>query len=126
MVAVDVSVTDMAAKAAEGGNAWRHALARRERRKHNRYPGPELVPFVLDVRGRWGQEAEAWLRRVLRRTAAPADRAEQADACRYAVAAALQAACAEQIASAHGAGHGLRGNPRFGDGRVAQAPGGAG
>ena len=101
MVAMDVTVTDMTANA-HGGQPWRHALARKERKKHTRYPGPELVPFVVDVRGRWGKEAEAWMKRVAKRLAAE-QRTEAVRACRYEVSLALQAAVAEQLASCHGA-----------------------
>ena len=103
LVALDVSVTNLVTKAARGGGAWRHALARRERKKHQRYPGPELVPFVMDVRGRWGREAEAWLRRAVRRCPAE-ERADKARECRYAVAVALQEHCAEQLGTCHGPG----------------------
>ena len=96
-----MAVTDITA-GVQNGQAWRHALARKERKKHTRYPGPELVPFVVDVRGRWGREAEAWMRRVAKRV--PADhRGEAVRACRYEVSLALQAAVAEQLASCHGA-----------------------
>ena len=44
----------------------RLARIRREKTKHGRYPGPGLAPFVLDTRGRWGHEAVAWLRAVVR------------------------------------------------------------
>ena len=101
MVATDVTVTNIAS-GVEGGNAWRHTLARKERKKHLRYPGPELVPFCVDVRGRWGREAEAWLRRAVRRSPAE-QRSEQIRACRYAVSFALQVAVAEQLCSCHGA-----------------------
>ena len=39
-------------------------LERHERYKHRRYPGPALVPFVIDVRGAWGSEARAWLKTI--------------------------------------------------------------
>ena len=39
-------------------------LERHERYKHRRYPGPALVPFVIDVRGAWGSEAQAWLKTI--------------------------------------------------------------
>ena len=40
-------------------------LERHERKKHTRYPGGTLVPFILDVHGRWGREAAAWARTLV-------------------------------------------------------------
>jgi len=98
-VCMDVSITD-GAELARRGRPWRHVLERRERRKHRRYPGPGLRPFVIDVGGRWGREALAWLRQVLRRV--PKDeRGEAARNCRAGVAAALQTQCAVQFCTAH-------------------------
>eukprot|EP00974_Lingulodinium_polyedra_P047851 4594375-Lingulodinium_polyedra.AAC.1 len=36
-------------------------MERRGRAQHRRYPGTQLVFFVVDARGRRGREAEAWL-----------------------------------------------------------------
>ena len=102
IVAVDVSVTDISTPAVGDGQAWRYLIARRERRKHARYPGPELVPFVVDVRGRWGREAEAWLKRTAKRYAGEEGVKAQMRTCRYAVGTALQVSCAEQLACASG------------------------
>ena len=101
-VRMDVTVTD-GAELARRGRPWRHTLERRERRKHLRYPGPSLRPFVVDVGGRWGREALAWLRQVLRRLP-PDARSLAAQRCRAAVAVALQGECAEQVCRAFGAG----------------------
>ena len=76
-----------------------HGLTRRERTKHKRYPGPGLLPFVLDNRGRWGKEALQWVRGVLRNVPA-ADRAERLARLRASVAMTLQTAVADQIISA--------------------------
>jgi hypothetical protein len=62
---VDVSCLEGAVVYGRIRNAT-HGIARREKRKHKRYPGPGLVPFVLDNRGRWGREAIQWLRSTLR------------------------------------------------------------
>ena len=64
-IALDVSVVDTT-RVAEHGHRWHTVLSRREKEKHRRYPGPGLIPFVVDVNGRWGDEAESWLRRCLR------------------------------------------------------------
>ena len=63
-------------------------LARRERVKHMRYPGENLIPFCVDVRGKWGREAIAWTKGVLR-PLLPEDRAEASHRLRWSVAKAL-------------------------------------
>ena len=100
-VCIDVSITD-GAQIARQGRPWRFVLERRERLKHTRYPGPGLRPFVVDVGGRWGREAVAWLRQVVRKLPEE-DRSQAAQSCRSAVAMALQSQCAEQVCSAHSA-----------------------
>eukprot|EP00959_Pyramimonas_sp_CCMP1952_P158627 3318125-Pyramimonas_sp.AAC.1 len=40
-------------------------IQRREKVKHLRSPFQGLVPCVLDINGKWGAEAEAWLRRMI-------------------------------------------------------------
>ena len=101
-VHIDTTVTDLASLAERGGAAWKHGLARREQTKHLRYPGPTLVPFVLDVRGRWGREATAWFKGFLRKHVAEEDRSEKAKLGRWMVAEALQNACATQVTTAMG------------------------
>jgi hypothetical protein len=97
-VKMDVSVVD-GATMHRGVRQAKWCLARREKTKHARYPGPGLVPFVLDTRGRWGHEATAWLRSVVR--CLPQDqRAETMARCRYKVSVALQRGVADQIWSA--------------------------
>ena len=44
--------------AREPGEAARRA----ERQKHERYPGPELTAFVVELPGRLGGEARQWLK----------------------------------------------------------------
>ena len=41
------------------GRGALRGIERRERKKHLRYPGRGLFPFVLDVRGKWGREVHA-------------------------------------------------------------------
>ena len=56
-VCLDISLVNSTAEAAHG-RPFKATLQRRERAKHRRYPFQGLVPFVLDVNGRWGNEAE--------------------------------------------------------------------
>ena len=58
-----------------------------------------LVPFVIDINGRWGAEAETWLRRAVGELSEP-ERITARSALRSAVARALQSQVAEQIALA--------------------------
>ena len=77
------------------GLAAQIRLERHERKKHTRYPGARLIPFVLDVRGRWGKEACAWARAMVRRLP-KIDRAPTLQDLRWRVSPALQLAVAEQ------------------------------
>ena len=77
------------------GLAAQIQLERHERKKHTRYPGARLIPFVLDVRGRWGKEACAWARAMVRRLP-KIDRAPTLQDLRWRVSHALQLAVAEQ------------------------------
>ena len=58
-----------------------------------------LVPFVLDINGRWGAEAETWLRRAVGELS-ETERNAARRSLRSAVARALQGQVAEQIALA--------------------------
>ena len=98
MLYIDVSDTSAACGAGtpEGRNrATRNgaAAAAMEERKHRRYPGGGLVPFVLEAHGRLGLEAQSLLRRWA---------ADDADLCaaRQALAATLQRANADAYVSA--------------------------
>ena len=94
---IDVSVCDAAFPGAPRDNWW--ALERRERAKHGCYPGPGLYPFVLDTRGRWGREADALIRLILR--AIPEEQRIPALLdCRLMVARSMQMAVAGQILTA--------------------------
>ena len=97
-IKMDVSVVD-GATTHRGVRQAKWCLARREKAKHTRYPGPGLVPFVLDTRGRWGHEATAWLRAVVRHIPHET-RAEAMAKCRYRVSVALQRGVAGQVWSA--------------------------
>ena len=73
-------------------------LERRERTKHRKYPGPSMIPFVADARGRWGVEAKAWARGICK--GLPADqKGEQWAKLQWVVARALQEGVAEQVYS---------------------------
>ena len=92
-VYLDVSVVAGQVSAADGQD---RAILRRERAKHTRYPGAGLIPFVMDIRGKWGREAAAWAR-GLARTCGISEAGTQLQALRYRVSTVLQRAAAEQI-----------------------------
>ena len=97
-VCLDISLVDSVHAAIHGGGGA-GTRARRERAKHLRYPHRDMVPFVVDLNGRWGEEAETWLRKAL--TAIPMDeRAEARFALRGKIARTLQYHLTSQTASA--------------------------
>ena len=85
--------------ATEPGRPYQAVPQRRERTKHLRYPGRGLVPFVVDVNGRWGTEAEQWMRRVLSELP-DAERHPARCSLRSAIARGLHSRIAEQVAQA--------------------------
>ena len=95
-ICLDVSLVDTVAVALNG-RPFQATLQRREKIKHRRYPFMGLVPFVIDINGRWGAEAETWLRRAVGELSEP-ERITARSALRSAVARALQSQVAEQIA----------------------------
>ena len=97
-VCLDISLVDSVA-VAQTGCPYRPALQRREKVKHRRYPFVGMVPFVLDINGRWGAEAETWLRRVVGELP-ETERSHARCSLRSAVARAFQGQVAEQIALA--------------------------
>ena len=98
-VCLDISLVNVVAEATLHGRTYKAALQRRERAKHRRYPFPGLVPFVLDINGRWGTEAETWLRRMLGELP-ESERNAARVSLRSSVARALHGQVAEQIALA--------------------------
>ena len=72
-------------------------LARREQAKHKRYPGAGMIPFVIDVRGRWAKEAQAWMRTAVQ-DFYPDNTTEMVQSIRYEVSIALMVSVAEQCA----------------------------
>ena len=59
---MDVSIC---AAAAHDGVSVQQRFARREKSKHDRYAGGELIPFAVDPRGSWGSEAKAWVQHII-------------------------------------------------------------
>ena len=99
-ICLDISVIDSVAVAAtQGGRSYAAALQRREREKHARYPHRGLVPFAVDMNGRWGMEAENWMRRVLSELP-EAERHDARCSLRSAVARGLHSQVAAQVAHA--------------------------
>lgn len=68
--------------------------------KYRRYPGPNMVPLVLDARGRWGVEAQVWARGIARSIAAHTGKA-LAD-LRWRISQALKVTVAGQCYRASG------------------------
>ena len=93
-IAIDISVVD----GADGKAPAKYAITRRERLKHRRYPGSELVPFVIDCRGRWGKEALDYVTFICK-DMVEEERYAQVRKTRTLVSHALQKAVAEQILS---------------------------
>ena len=96
-VCVDVSV--VASVRPGVGRAALKVIERRERRKHRRYPGAGMYPFVLDVRGRWGREAHAFAQSMAG-SLPKAQRAAAIRNCRRLISVALQNGIANQFHSA--------------------------
>ena len=71
-------------------------LLRQERVKHRRYPGPDLVPFIIDARGAWGVEARQWMREIKAQIAVP-DKDVAIAALKWRLAAGVQRAIAEAV-----------------------------
>ena len=89
---------DVAAAARKAGTASRRA----ERGKHERYPGPALTAFVVELPGRLGGEARQWLRQQVVR-ALPRDLwTAELNRAYKAVSCALQTQLALQLRSASG------------------------
>ena len=100
-VYVDVAVVETRAvdphevrqRAATDGKA----AAQEEDSKRLRYPGPSLIPFVLESMGRLGESADALLRALV--PADQPDRAKILGAARQSLSVALQMANAELMVS---------------------------
>ena len=77
------------------------ASRRAERAKHERYPGPQLVPFALETPGRMGAEATAWLLAKARRLPTDMQSAEMTRAYKV-LSCALQTEVVRQLRRAAG------------------------
>ena len=77
------------------------ASRRAERSKHERYPGPQLVPFALEVGGRVGAEARAFLLGEVRELPPDVQQRELQRAYKV-VSCALQTELARQLRKAAG------------------------
>ena len=103
---IDVSVVE--ATSADASAPWACArrpglaAADRERTKHSRYPGEELLPAVLEAGGRWGREFRLWARSVLPEGPRRAERLAELR-CRLAVAL-QRGVAASLLAASAGAG----------------------
>ena len=73
------------------------AAEREEDEKRRRYPGPNVVPFVLESLGRVGESANALLRSLV--PSDSADRAQVLGSARQSLSVLLQIGNAEQVLS---------------------------
>ena len=104
-ISIDTAVID----GAEGGSRApaKFALQRMEKKKHRRYAGAGLYPFVIDCRGKWGREALAWA--TIACSQLPQDeKAKMMRRLRVMVSVAVQQATAEQVLSASRLTEGVR------------------
>ena len=77
------------------------------KKKHRRYAGAGLYPFVIDCRGKWGREALAWA--TIACSQLPQDeKAKTMRRLRVMVSVAVQQATAEQVLSASRLAEGVR------------------
>ena len=91
------TAADAAAAARKPGEAGRRA----EREKHERYPGPQLTAFVVELAGRLGGEARLWLRQQVLELPADLRTAELARAYKV-VSCTVQSQVALQLRRASG------------------------
>ena len=89
-ICLDVAVVDGSETV---GNS-KTALSRREANKHRRYPAANLFPFVVDTRGKWGNEALAWTKAVLKNVD-PEEKGKLVRSLRVRVSVALQRSVAD-------------------------------
>ena len=93
---IDFSYVDSVHELGASGSL--QAIARRERAKHHRYPGPSLTAFVLDTRGTWGREARAFLHSMVGHLPQEARTAARLR-CRQLISRALHSVTADQMLS---------------------------
>ena len=102
LVYIDVAITEAAFSA---GNTLTQrasqdgaAAAQKEDDKRKRYPGPDLVPFVVEAGGRLGESAEALIRSVAPKD--PVERASAIAAAKRSLSSPLQLGNAEALIGA--------------------------
>ena len=71
-------------------------IERHEKLAHRRYPGPALVPFVMDIRGTWGREALSWVK-DLKPFLPPQDRDRAFLSLRWRLSSSVQSSVADAI-----------------------------
>jgi len=88
----------VAAAARRAGEASRRA----ERTKHERYPGPQLTAFAVELPGRLGGEARLWLRQQVRKHV-PTDKwTHEVNRAYKVLSCTVQSQMARQLRSASG------------------------
>ena len=101
-VYVDIAVTEATTASAQALSQRARvdgaAAAHEEQEKHWRYPGPDLIPFVLEAGGRLGESAESFLRSVAPKDLE--DRAAEIAAAKQALSCLLQLGNAEVLLGA--------------------------
>ena len=75
------------------------AAADAEDEKRKRYPGPDLVPFVVEAGGRLGEAAESLIRSVAPKD--PVERSMAISAAKRSLSTLLQLGNAEVVIGAH-------------------------
>ena len=101
---IDISVTDAVSncpvRTTSRSNTNATAATEREQQKRARYQhDPRLIPFVLEVGGRWGPTAEAWVKSIA--PTDPTERATTLSQLRYELSTSLQRSNADMIITAH-------------------------
>ena len=91
-ICMDVAIVD----GSENAGNTKAAIPKRELSKHNRYPEANLFPIILDTRGKWGNEALAWTKTILK-NADPEERPKLVRSLRIRISVALQRSVADQI-----------------------------
>ena len=98
-VYVDIAITEAGTASAQALSQRAQvdgaAAAHEEREKHWRYPGPDLIPFVVEAGGRMGVSAESFLRSVVPKDLE--DRPAEIAAAKQALSCLLQLGNAEVL-----------------------------
>ena len=97
-IAITEAITASARALSQRARVDGAAAAHEEQEKHWRYPGPNLIPFVLEAGGRFGESAESFLRSVTPKDLD--DRAAEISAAKQALSCLLQLGNAEVLLGA--------------------------